>query len=57
MTKTRFTIRNIDPEIMLEARVFSVQNRQALGETVTEALEFYFSSIDDDDDVAEDEHQ
>ena len=55
MTKTRYTIRNIDPEIMLEARVFSVQNRQALGETVTEALEFYFGNIEDEDDVAEDQ--
>lgn len=53
MTQTRHTIRNIDPEIMLEARVFSVQNSQTLGETMTEALEYYFSNITDEDDVAE----
>lgn len=54
MTQTRHTIRNIDPEIMLEARVFSVQNSQTLGETVSEALEFYLSNITDEDDAAED---
>ena len=53
MTQSRHTIRNIDPEIMLEARVFSVQNSQTLGDTVSEALEFYLSNIADDDDVAE----
>jgi len=51
MTTNRHTIRNINPEVMLEARVFSVQNCQTLGETLTEALEFYLSSITDEETV------
>ncbi len=54
MTQTRHTIRNIDPELMIEARVFSVQNSQTLGETLTDALEYYLSGIADNEDTTED---
>ena len=55
MTPNRHTIRNIDPDTLLEARVFSVQNQQTLGDTVTEALEYYFSNMETEDNDAGEE--
>ena len=45
MTQIRNTVRNIDPDLMMEARLFSVRNRQPLGETITEALEYYLEGV------------
>jgi len=49
MNPNRYTIRNLDPELMLEARLLAVQNRQTLGEIVSEALAYYL--VEDDDDI------
>ncbi len=49
MTQIRHSIRNIDPEMIMEARLFSVRNKQPLGETITEAIDFYLENIVDND--------
>ena len=52
MNFSRYTIRNLDKDLMMEARLLAVQNRQTLGEIVSEALAYYL--IDDDDDDIDD---
>ncbi len=49
MTQIRHSIRNIDPEMIMEARLFSVRNKQPLGEIITEALEYYLEDVIGDD--------
>lgn len=51
MNPNRYTIRNLDPDLMMEARLMAVQNRQTLGEIVSEALAYYFDEDDVDDDT------
>lgn len=43
MANARNTIRNIDPNILLEARVLALQTRQTLGRVITIALEDYLA--------------
>ena len=45
MTPNRYTIRNIDPELMHEARVIAVQNRQTLGEFLSDCLSYYIENL------------
>jgi hypothetical protein len=57
MNSSRYTIRNLDPELMLEARLLAVANRQTLGEIISEALAYYLveDEEDDDDDMADED--
>ena len=45
MPPNRFTIRNINPELMHEARVIAVQNRLTLGEFLSDALHQYIENL------------
>ena len=49
MQTHRHTIRNIDPDLILEARILALQTGRTLGELVTEALEAFIDEADDDD--------
>lgn len=42
MSDTRHSIRNIDPDIFWDAKIYAAQTRQTIGEVVTEALEMLF---------------
>lgn len=48
MSDTRHTIRNIDPETVLNARVYALQTGRTLGELVSESLEFFMAEADDE---------
>jgi hypothetical protein len=50
MNRDRYTIRNLDENLMMEARLLAIQNRWTLGETINDALSYYFC---DEDDVAD----
>jgi len=43
MDYIRNTIRNIDQDLLIEARVLALQSEQTLGQIVTDALEFYLA--------------
>jgi len=43
MAKDRHTIRNLNPELLLEARILALQTGRTLGETLNHALEYYLS--------------
>ena len=45
MTPNRFTIRNIDPETFLEARVIAVQNHMSMGQFFSDALHQYIENL------------
>lgn len=47
MPDNKKTIRNIDDDIMLEARVYAIQTKRTMGELVTESLEFFMAEADD----------
>ena len=47
MSDTRKTIRNIDPEVLLDARVYALQTERTLGELVSESLAFFMAEADD----------
>ena len=52
MTPNRVTIRNIDSELFHEARVIAVQNRQTLGEFLSDCIFYYIDNLptwDDDE--------
>jgi hypothetical protein len=51
MTQVHNTIRNIDQDVLREARIFSIRFNQTLGITITEALEYYFHAYDDEDEA------
>ncbi|MFT5014877.1 MAG: hypothetical protein ACI9HA_003548 [Dinoroseobacter sp.] len=55
MNPNRYTIRNLCPDLMLEARILAVANRQSLGSIISEALAYYLveDDEDDDDDIAD----
>jgi hypothetical protein len=46
MAYDRKTIRNIDPDVLREARVFALQNDMNLGELVTQSLLFFIEEVD-----------
>ncbi|WP_306142631.1 hypothetical protein [Roseibium sp. MMSF_3412] len=41
MQTTRHTIRNIDPQLLLEARILALQTDQRLGDIVNQALDCF----------------
>ncbi len=56
MTPNRVTIRNLDPELFHQARVIAVQNRQTLGEFLSDCLSYYIENLPEwDDDEPEPE--
>lgn len=55
MQTTRHTIRNIDPQLLLEARILALQTDQRLGDIVNQALDCFieYAASDDDEERAE----
>lgn len=47
MSDNRRTIRNIDAEVIREARIYALQTNRTLGELVTESLAFFMDEADD----------
>lgn len=47
MGADRHTIRNIEPAIMLQARIYALQTGRTLGEMITVSLEFFMAEADD----------
>ncbi len=47
MPDNKKTIRNIDDDIMLEARVYAIQTKRTMGELVSESLAFFMAEADD----------
>ena len=41
MSQDRKTIRNIDPDVLLEAKVYALQNGINLGDLINQSLEFF----------------
>lgn len=41
MSQDRKTIRNIDPDVLLEAKVYALQNGITLGDMINQCLEFF----------------
>lgn len=48
MNKT--TIRNIDPDVFWDAKIYAAQTKQTLGEVVTEALQLLIQSYATEED-------
>jgi len=46
MPSDRKTIRNIDQDVLLDARVFALRNNMSLGELVTHSLLFFMQEAD-----------
>lgn len=47
MSTARKTIRNIDPDVLLDARIYALKTERTLGELVCESLLFFMSEADD----------
>ncbi len=47
MSENKRTIRNIDADVMREARIYAIQTDRTLGELVTESLIFFMAEADD----------
>jgi hypothetical protein len=47
MIENRKTIRNIDTDVLLEARIYALRTQRTLGDLITESLEFFMSEADD----------
>lgn len=47
MPDNKKTIRNIDDDIMLEARMYAIQTKRTMGELVSESLAFFMAEADD----------
>jgi len=41
MSQNRKTIRNIDPDVLLEAKVYALQNGITLGDMINQSLDFF----------------
>ena len=41
MQKKRHTVRNLDPELVKEARIHAIETGQTLGDVINESLEIY----------------
>lgn len=46
MQNHRHTVRNIDPDLILEARMLALQTGQRLGDVINEALELYLEDVE-----------
>lgn len=49
MADNRKTIRNIDPDVLIDARVYAIRTGQTLGDLITESLEYFMSEVDEED--------
>ncbi|MEP5151841.1 hypothetical protein [Planktotalea sp.] len=49
MQTTRHTVRNIDKELITEARIFALQTGQNLGDVINQSLENYLYEDDEGD--------
>lgn len=49
------SIRNIDPDILWDAKIYAAQTRQTMGEVITVAIERLIND-DSEDHEAEDQH-
>jgi hypothetical protein len=47
MSENKKTIRNINADVMREARIYAIQTDRTLGELVTESLVFFMAEADD----------
>ena len=47
MTANRKTIRNIDEDVLIDARIYALQTGRNLGELVNESLLFFMNEADD----------
>ena len=48
MADNRKTIRNIDPDVLIDARVYAIQTGRTLGDLITESLEFFMAEADEE---------
>ena len=55
MPLSKTTIRNIDPDIFWDAKIYAAQTRQTVGEVVNAALERMFEHEEDHEDAVTDE--
>jgi hypothetical protein len=53
MQNHRHTVRNIDPDLILEARMLALQTGQRLGDVINEALESFLEDTDLTDEDAD----
>ena len=49
MSQDRKTIRNIDPDVLLEAKVYALQNGLTLGDLINRSLEFFMEEAEFDE--------
>ena len=49
MEHTRNTIRHLEPDLLIEARILALQTGQRLGDVINDALIQYFDDIEVDD--------
>ena len=47
MADNRHTIRNLDKDLIVEARIYALQTGQSLGEVMNSTMDFFFANIDD----------
>jgi hypothetical protein len=53
MRNHRHTVRHMDPDLILEARMLALQTGQRLGDVINEALERYLEETDLTDEDAD----
>lgn len=53
MKDHRHTVRHIDPDLILEARMLALQTGQRLGDVINEALELFLEEANADEDSFE----
>jgi hypothetical protein len=46
MSSDRKTIRNIDPDILLEAKIFALQHAISLGDLISRSLDFFMEEAE-----------
>ena len=44
--QTAKTIRNIDPDILLEAKIFALQHAISLGDLISRSLDFFMEEVE-----------
>lgn len=46
MSSDRKTIRNIDPDVLLEAKIYALQHGLSLGDLITRSLDFFMEEAE-----------
>lgn len=46
MSSDRKTIRNIDPDVLLEAKIYALQHGLSLGNLISQSLEFFIHEVE-----------